>query len=81
MNCRRCQGLMSKDHFLDFEGTYGQMGTTSRRCVNCNQVCDSVIEQNRLARQKKVLVLPSGESDYQDDEVHLGAEAFIRLVA
>jgi hypothetical protein len=40
-----------------------------------------VIEQNRLARQEKVLVLPSGEPDYQDEEVHLGAEAFIRLAA
>jgi hypothetical protein len=40
-----------------------------------------VIEQHRLARLELVLVLPSGEPDYQDDEVHLGAEAFMRRAA
>lgn len=41
----------------------------------------AVIEQNRLAQQEKALVLPIGEPDYQDDEVHLGAESFIGLAA
>ena len=81
MNCRRCQGLMIEDLFLDFEGTYEFMWTTSRRCVNCGHVYDSVIEQNRLAQQEKALVLPSGEPDYQVDEVHLGAESLIRVAA
>jgi hypothetical protein len=40
-----------------------------------------VIAQHQLACQGRVLALPSGEPDYQDDEVHLGAEAFIRLAA
>jgi hypothetical protein len=40
-----------------------------------------VIEQHRQAQQEKVVALPSGEPDYQDDEVHLGAESFIRRVA
>jgi hypothetical protein len=61
---------MVEDHFLDFEGSYGQMWTASWRCVNCGRVHDSAIEQNRLARQEKLLALPSGEPDYQDDEVH-----------
>jgi len=81
MNCGRCQGLMVEDQFLDLEDTYGQMWTTSWRCMNCGHVYDSVIEQNRLARQEQVLVLPSGEPDYPDDEVHLGAESFIRRAA
>ncbi len=55
------------------------MWTTSWRCMNCGYVYDSVIEQNRLARQEQVLVLSSGEPDYQDDEVHLGSEAFVRI--
>ena len=75
MNCRRCQGLMMKDQFLDFEGTHGFMWTTCRRCVNCGHVCNPVIEPNRLAREA------SSEPDYQDDEVHLGAESFIRVAA
>jgi hypothetical protein len=72
---------MVEDHFLDFEGAYGQMWTTGWRCVNCGRVHDSVIEQNHLARQEQVLVFPSSEPDYQDDEVHLGAESIIRLAA
>jgi hypothetical protein len=37
-----------------------------------------VIEQHRLAPQEKILALPRGVPDFQDDEVHLGAESFIR---
>jgi hypothetical protein len=81
MNCRPCQGLMMEDQLLDFQGTQGFTWTTCRRCVNCGHVDDSAIKQNRLARQEQVLVLSSSEPDYQDDEVHLGAEAFIRVAA
>ena len=81
MQCLRCQGLMVKDQLLDMEGGYGQMWATSLRCVNCGRIQDSVIEQNRQVRQEKVLVNSSGEPDYQDDEVHLGSESFIRKVA
>ena len=68
---------MAKDHLLDFEGTMGHMWTTGYRCMNCGHVHDPVIQQHRLTRQKPALVVPSGEPDYQDDEVHLGAESFI----
>jgi hypothetical protein len=81
MTCSRCSGLMLEDHFLDMEGSYGQMWTTSWRCMNCGRVHDSVIEQNQLAREEKVLAPPRGEPNYQDDEVHLGAESFIRRAA
>ena len=81
MNCSRCQGLMVEDQLLDFEGAYGQMWTTSLRCMNCGRIHDSVIEQNRLVRQEKVLVPSSNEPDNQDDEVHLGVESFIRRAA
>ena len=81
MTCSRCRGLMIEDQFLDLQGAYGEMWTTSLRCVNCGHVLDAVIEQNRLAHQEKVLVLPSGEPDEQDDEVYLESEAFIRRAA
>ena len=81
MNCSRCQGLMVQTQLLDFEGAYGQMWTTSLRCVNCGRISDSVVEQNHLDRQENVLVTSGGEPDYQDDEVHLGAESFIRRAA
>ena len=72
---------MIEDRFLDFRAPYGEMWTTSLRCVNCGHVHDAVIAQHRLARQEKVLALPSGEPDYQDEDVHLGAECFIRQAA
>jgi uncharacterized Zn finger protein len=80
MTCSRCSGLMIEDQFLDLESPYGQMWAASLRCANCGHVHDSAIEQHRLARQEKVVALPGGEPDYQDDEVHLGAESFIRRV-
>jgi uncharacterized Zn finger protein len=81
MTCSRCSGLMLEDHFLDMEGSYGQMWTTSWRCMNCGRIHDSVIEQNQPARREKVLASPRGEPNYEDDEVHLGAESFIRRAA
>ena len=81
MTCSRCRGLMVEDQFLDLQGTCGQMWTTSWRCMNCGPLYDSVFVQNRLAHQEKILVLPSSEPDYQDEEVHLGSESFIRRAA
>lgn len=81
MNCSRCCGLMVEDHFLDFEGTIGHMWSTGYRCMNCGHIHDPVIERNRRIQQNNVSVLPSGEPDYQDEEVHLGAESFIPRAA
>ena len=81
MNCSRCRGLMIEDQLLDMASQYGQMWARSLRCVNCGHVHDSVTEQNRLLRQETALALSAGEPDYQDDEVHLGAESFIRRTA
>ena len=78
MNCSRCHGLMIEDQFLDMQSQYGQMWARSLRCVNCGYVHDAMIEQHRLARQEKVVAIPRGEPDYQDDEVYLGAESIIR---
>lgn len=80
MNCSRCLGLMIEDQFLDMAGQYGEMWARSLRCVNCGHVHDSVIQLHRLARQE-VVAIPSSEPDYQDNEVHLGAESIIRRTA
>lgn len=81
MTCLSCRRLIVEDQFLDMESPYGQMWATSLRCANCGHVHNSVIEQPRLAQQQNVLVTPSGGPDDQDDEVHLGAESFIRFAA
>lgn len=81
MTCSRCCGLMVEDHFLDFDGTIGQMWAAGWRCMNCGRIHDSVIEQHQLARQGKVLVFPSGVPDFQENTVPLGAESFMRRAA
>ena len=81
MYCSRCQGLMKEEHLLDMEGQFGEMWTTSLRCMNCGNVHDSVIEQHRVARQELVVARPSRELAFQDDDVHLGVESIIRQAA
>ena len=81
MTCIRCQGLIVEDQLFDFEGTHGFMWMKGWRCVNCGRLHDSAIEQHRVVRQEKVSAFPTGEPDYQNDEVHLGAESFIRRTA
>jgi uncharacterized Zn finger protein len=81
MNCSRCSGLMVRDHFLDFDGTIGHMWAAGHRCMNCGHVHDPVIEHNRRAGQQRALALVTAESDYRDDEVHLGAESYIARAA
>jgi hypothetical protein len=75
MNCSRCRGLMVKDHFMDFEGTMGHMWMTGWRCMNCGHVYDPMIERNRQLAQTEARVSASSEPDYDDEEVHLGAES------
>ena len=81
MTCLRCEGLMVEEHCLDMGGAYGEMWTMSWRCMNCGRVHDAVIEQHQLAQQEKVLTVSSGAPEYQDDEVYLGAESFLRRAA
>ena len=62
MSCSRCQGLMIRDHFLDFDGTIGHMWANGYRCMNCGNVHDPIIEQHRLARTQQM-------SAFQNDEL------------
>lgn len=48
MNCSRYRGLMIAAHFLDDDNEYGETERSSKRCVNCAHVHDSMIERNRL---------------------------------
>ena len=81
MKCTRCQGLMVQAHLFDFGASYGHLWATSSRCLNCGHVDDPVIEANRRSQPVKAVLMPTGEPDYLDAEVHLGAEAFSRRAA
>ena len=72
---------MTEDHFIDFDGTIGHMWMTAWRCLNCGHVHDPMIERNRTAVHAKAHALQSVEPDYDDEEVHLGAESLTARAA
>ena len=47
MTCRRCQGCMARDHFLDLQESGGEWWLEGWRCINCGHVFDPVLERNR----------------------------------
>ncbi len=63
MSCSRCQGLMVREHFLDFDGTIGHMWANGYRCMNCGNVHDPIIEQHRLDRSHQPLTIQHGEHE------------------
>ena len=50
MRCARCRGLMVPDHFFDLLDDSGRMTFNGRRCVNCGNILDSLILQNKAHR-------------------------------
>ena len=81
MNCRRCQGLMMEDHFLDFEGTHGFMWMRGWRCVNCGHAVDPLIEANHRLQEMTLLALPQEEPEDEGEEVYQEADRITRIAA
>ena len=50
--CTRCGGLMVHDFCLDVLTIMGESGCDAKRCVQCGEVVDPVILQNRGTRQE-----------------------------
>ena len=48
--CSRCGGLMVVDQCFDFLDDSGHMSFFARRCVQCGELVDPVILQNRRLR-------------------------------
>ena len=65
MTCKRCQGCMAKDHFMDLLESSEDMWLTGWRCLNCGHVFDPVMERNRL-RQGMAAVVSTGRASGQD---------------
>jgi hypothetical protein len=47
MDCRRCDGLMIRDSFLDLRDDTGRLKFEGWRCVNCGEVVDPVVLTHR----------------------------------
>jgi len=46
-SCSRCGGLMVIEQCFDFRDDTGQLDFMARRCVQCGEVIDPLIQQNR----------------------------------
>lgn len=49
--CPRCSGLMVNDFCMDLLNSTGELEFAAKRCVQCGEVVDPVIERNRQLRQ------------------------------
>lgn len=47
-DCERCGGLMVREYCEDLRDDTGQIGFDARRCIQCGNVLDAVIQRNRL---------------------------------
>lgn len=53
VRCWRCRGLMVVESCVDFASDTGQLDCLTRRCVQCGEVIDPVILQNRRLQLEK----------------------------
>jgi hypothetical protein len=53
--CWRCEGLMVVEQCSDLTGDSGHLDCQVRRCVQCGEVIDPVVLQNRRLQLEKNL--------------------------
>ncbi len=71
MTCKRCRGCMAKVLFMDIRESGGEMWVASWRCLNCGNVFDPVVEQNRRRHGQGALVSATANQDGQMIAVHI----------
>lgn len=52
--CNRCGGLMVSDFCMDLLNSTGELEFAAKRCVQCGEVVDPVIQRNRRLRQESM---------------------------
>lgn len=55
LRCHRCEGLMAREFILDLQDETGNNGFWGFRCLQCGEILDPLILQNRYA-QEPVLI-------------------------
>ena len=53
-NCSRCEGCMIEDFLLDMEDSSGPMWLKAWRCMNCGNIYERGLRQNRLAKEAQM---------------------------
>jgi hypothetical protein len=54
--CTRCGGLMVSDFCMDLLNSAGESELAAKRCVQCGEIVDAVIQRNRRLRQEPITV-------------------------
>jgi hypothetical protein len=54
--CTRCGGLMVNDLSIDLLNSAGESELAAKRCVQCGEVVDAVIQRNRQLQQEPITV-------------------------
>ena len=54
--CIRCGGLMVTDFSMDVLFCIGETEFAAKRCVQCGEVVDALIQRNRRLRQEPITV-------------------------
>jgi hypothetical protein len=54
MSCVRCGGLMVREFCMDLLSSTGELDCAARRCVQCGEVVDPLILQNRRTQHEAV---------------------------
>lgn len=60
--CTRCGGFMVNDFCMAVLNSTGDLEVVAKRCVQCGEVVDPVIERNRRVRQEAEAIRPLGRS-------------------
>ncbi len=81
MSCSRCNGCMVDDYLLDMEDSSGPMWLQAKRCMNCGNVAETVLQHNRQAQGATLQAVTSGAPASSGETIPLGAEAMAHLAA
>ncbi len=81
MSCSRCNGCMVDDFLLDMEDSSGPMWLQAKRCMNCGNVAESVLQRNRETQGVRLHSPTSSAPAGSGATVSMGAEAMSNLAA
>jgi len=70
-SCLRCGGLMVNEVSMDLMSSSGELDCATRRCVQCGDILDPVILQNRSIRQQPMTVRHVAQSLPGNKAMHL----------
>jgi len=81
MNCSRCTGCMVEDFLLDMEDSSGPMWLQARRCMNCGNIDEQVLRNNRLAKEAQILASTAPVQGRKAERISLSDEGMAHLAA